>query len=261
MATSLANISLLFEAVVQGDVDKVRVLLECDESAYCNNINSNGGTPLHYACGYGHLGMVRMLVSEFKADVTVQCPEGITPLMAAVFRGHESVVRAMVCNYNCPIDVHMHSVGYTALHLACQRDDVGIVRILMNAHQDGVYAQDNSKDTPLHMAAFNGQADVTLCLLKEFNCDPNLKGNHDRILLHDACEGGNVHLVRTLILNYEADVNAQDNNNDTPLTVAAICGKAEVVLCLILMNLGVVFGIINLDRCCITRIEMVAFPL
>ena len=42
-----------------------------------------------------------------------------------------------------------------------------------------------------------------------------------------------MNLVKTLILEHKADVNARDDNNDTPVHVAAWCGKEEVALALI----------------------------
>ena len=64
-------------------------------------------------------------------------------------------------------------------------------------------------------------------------CDTKVKGKFGRSLLHHACGGGNVSLVRKLILEHKADVNARDDENNTPLHVAAFCGKEEVVLALI----------------------------
>ena len=47
-----------------------------------------GRTPLHSACNKGHLDVVRVLVSEFKADVTIQDNDGCTPLHYACLEGH-----------------------------------------------------------------------------------------------------------------------------------------------------------------------------
>ena len=110
----------------------------------------------------------------------------------------------------------------------------------------------------LHMAALCGKDEVTLTLINEFGCDTKVRGALGRSLLHSACGGGSVSLVRTLIhernadinarddnkcqhwvvvrtliREYNADVNARDDNNDTPLHVAALCGKDEVALTLI----------------------------
>ena len=42
-----------------------------------------------------------------------------------------------------------------------------------------------------------------------------------------------MNLVKTLVLEHKADVNARDDNNNTPLHVAALCGKEEVAFALI----------------------------
>ena len=44
---------------------------------------------------------------------------------------------------------------------------------------------------------------LSMTLLTEFNCDPNIKGCKNRSLLHQACQGGDVSLVKTLLLKYE----------------------------------------------------------
>ena len=54
-----------------------------------------------------------------------------------------------------------------------------------------------------------------------------------RSLLHSACAGGNVSLVETLIREHKAAINDKDSQNSTPLHVAALGGKKEVVLDLI----------------------------
>lgn len=50
---------------------------------------------------------------------------------------------------------------------------------------------------------------------------------------HFACQGGNVSLVRALVREHKADVSAKDYSNITPLQLAALYGKAEVVVSLI----------------------------
>ena len=51
--------------------------------------------------------------------------------------------------------------------------------------------------------------------------------------LHHAARLGDLSTVRKLVKNGEYYVNARDDQNNTPLDVAALCGKEEVALCLL----------------------------
>lgn len=84
---------------------------------------------------------------------------------------------------------------------------------------------------PLHVAALYSQDKVVLALIKDFDCNPEVRGNSDRSLLHMACAKGNIHLVQTPI--YNADINTRDYDNKTPFHAATLFGQAEVVTLLI----------------------------
>ena len=120
------------------------------------------------------------------------------------------------------------------LHHAARSGDVDKVRELLR-HGNKYKANEcnNNNDTPLHVAALNGEVSVALCLIDEFGCNPNAVGYNGKSVLHSACQGGNVSLVKTLVSKYKSDTNARDNQNNTPLHVAAYTGKVEVALCLI----------------------------
>ena len=66
---STDSATLLHSAAESGDTDKVKTLLEHGEVSV-NCTDSIGKTALHYACAKGHLGVVRMLIEQFKADMT-----------------------------------------------------------------------------------------------------------------------------------------------------------------------------------------------
>ena len=69
-----------------------------------------------------------------------------------------------------------------------------------------------------------------LTLVKDFGCDPTVKGQFGQSLLHNACQSGNVSLVQTLIHDFKADVTARDDNYNLPIHIAASKGNEEVVL-------------------------------
>ena len=74
------------------------------------------------------------------------------------------------------------------LHSACQGGSVSLVRTLIQKHNADTNAKNDQNNTPLHVAAFSGEAEVALCLINEFGCDPSVKGRFGRSLLHCACE-------------------------------------------------------------------------
>ena len=224
----------LHDAAESGDLNKARELLETGKY----NVNNIGGickeTPLHCACRGGHLDMVRMLISEFKAGMNIENIFNSTPLYMAAEYGKEDVALALINEFGCDTNTRGRGRnGRTMLHSACKGGCVALVRTLIRDHNADVNVQDNIKDTPLHVAAEYGKEDVTLALVNEFGCDTNIRGYIGRTVLHNASKRGFVALVRTLIRDHNADVNVQDDIKDTPLHEAARYGILDVALDLI----------------------------
>lgn len=94
----------LIDAAQAGDVDRVRALLKRGRYPV-DCFDSSGMTSLHYACSNGDLHVVRVLVSEFKANVNVQAIIGknfCTPLHYACEEGHVGTVKALVSEFQGP---------------------------------------------------------------------------------------------------------------------------------------------------------------
>lgn len=69
--------TFLHQAILAGDVDAVRLLLEAGADPSVQDKTSN--PPLHLACMHGHPAIVRLLL-EYGADVNVRGRWGETPL-------------------------------------------------------------------------------------------------------------------------------------------------------------------------------------
>lgn len=54
-------------------------------------------TPLHWACFYGQLCSVKILL-KFNADISKEAPDKITPLLFAAAGGHHEIVRLLLQN-------------------------------------------------------------------------------------------------------------------------------------------------------------------
>lgn len=139
-----AGTTLLHLVAGLGDMDLVRFFL--DRGADPNVTNKDGDTPLHVACLAGKADVVSSLLKK-KADVSIKGVNGQTPLMAAI------------CSKQSPEDRYcVHAL------------------LLAGAAVNDTNAQ---RDTPLHLAAARGKADIVEILLDK-GADPNVKGFRDQ---------------------------------------------------------------------------------
>ena len=80
---------------------------------------------------------------------------------------------------------------------------------------------------PLLLAVTHG--DKTLvCLLLQYEADPNTKGPTGQTPLHQAIAVTNVDMIQTL-LSYKADVNVRDPSGLTALQHANMVGNSEII--------------------------------
>ena len=198
-----------------------------------NTKGQYGRSLLHNACYSGNLSLVRILIRDFKADITARDEKNNLPINVAAIRGKKEVVLTLIKEFGCAPSVK-GNYGRSLLHDACASGNISLVKTLICDFRANITPRDDGKNLPIHLAAvvFNGK-EVVLSLLKEFGCDPTVKGQFGRTLLHNACCSGNVSLVRALINDFKADITARDYNKELPIYLAAFTGKKEVVITLI----------------------------
>jgi len=129
--------------------------------------NSQGRTPLHYACRNGHLNIAKYLVEEHGAEVNpVEAHHGVSPFQLAVWRNHLDICQWLV--QDCGVDPgQANAFGCTAIHW------LGLVPKPCLNHGDilqlakwlsglvEVRAQQNQGHSVLHKAAWGGH--LSLC--------------------------------------------------------------------------------------------------
>lgn len=119
----------LFDACRNGDVGRVRKLLNNGHNVNAKNTPGRKSTPLHFAAGFGRRDVVEVLLTR-RASVTARDEGGLIPL-----------------------------------HNACSFGHAEVVLQLLHAQSDP-NALDNWKYSPLHEAASKGKADVCIVLLQ-----------------------------------------------------------------------------------------------
>uniref|UniRef100_A0A3Q0SBX1 Oxysterol-binding protein n=1 Tax=Amphilophus citrinellus TaxID=61819 RepID=A0A3Q0SBX1_AMPCI len=159
----------------------------------------SGWTPLHLACSFGHRDVVEELLKA-GADVNLQNNLGDTPLHKAAYAGRKEIVLLLLRFDACasiingtaqiPKDVTEDDEIITMLEAAERREARRHEEKLLEAAREGdistlsklvkapdIHCKDSVGNTPLHCAAYRGQKQCVIKLLK-CGADPSIKNNN-----------------------------------------------------------------------------------
>lgn len=181
--------SEVFEATVNGDVEKLQRLLFANPGLVDERAKYGQQTPLHAAAEMGQKPVADLLL-KYKADIEAKANGGWTPLLNAVFGGHKDMVELLLMHL---ADVNFHEdAGRSPLHIAAENGFTEIAALLLTNKAE-VDPRNRERMTPLHVAAANGYKDMV-----------------------------------ELLLNYKAEINAKDAGGRTPLVFAEIHKNLEM---------------------------------
>ncbi|XP_032230472.1 nuclear factor NF-kappa-B p100 subunit isoform X2 [Nematostella vectensis] len=154
-----------------------------------------------------------------------------TPLHLAAITKQASLVQALL---EAGADPNLTDRNcQTALHLACQENDVETLRAIGHAfsscsQEPDVRAMNSQGMTPLHLATLKGNRELITELLR-MGADLNVEdGNSGRSPLHHAVESGRYHVIEFL-LSRGALVNQRTFSGNTAMHTAAGRQMDEVV--------------------------------
>jgi ankyrin repeat protein len=126
------KVQSLINAVKQAKIDQIKSLIRPSNTSLINTPNSNGSTPLHFACFYGHLAVAKLLVdagartdaktttlADFNLPAVLAQGKTVTPLMLACFKGNLALVRLILDHMGNPTEInHTDAYGQAALTYA-----------------------------------------------------------------------------------------------------------------------------------------------
>ncbi|KAL6630122.1 ankyrin [Neocallimastix sp. 'constans'] len=212
------NKTLLMYACQYGTLELVKILVNHHHryQVQLNKRNDRGETALHYACRYGNDCIVEYLFKE-GASINDISNNGDTTLIYAIKGNKIKIVNSLLQNgVNWRI---RNNEGETAMMIACQLGYHEIVKYLIEEVEDiKVDEVSSNGDTSLIYACHYGHKECVQYLLKK-NCNIDYKGYKGKTALIHACENGKLEVMK-LLLSYRPNINIRDYQGKTALIYA-----------------------------------------
>ncbi|XP_041954659.1 oxysterol-binding protein-related protein 1-like isoform X2 [Alosa sapidissima] len=202
----------LLKSAREGDFQQIQSLIQAKMNRELDlNINCRGGskfntrwTPLHLASYFGHKQVVEELLKA-GADMNLQNDMGDTPLHKAALSNRKEIVLLLLRYDACatvingsaqtPKDVTEDDEIITMLEAAQRREERKLEDRLLEAAREGdsatltqllsrkkppdIHCRDLLGNTPLHCAAYRGQKQCVIKLLKS-GAIPTMKNKNDQ---------------------------------------------------------------------------------
>ena len=158
--------------------------------------------------------------------INIQNASGFTPLHYSCYKGNMQIIKELI-NLGSNISLK-NKKGLNVLHLASQGNQVNVLAYFIEKYKIDPMSLDEVYSTPLHWACYFGCENCADFLLSYKRVNINFCDKEGRTPLHIAVLSENINLIKKLV-RFGADKNAKDNNDNTPLELAEIKKKKNVV--------------------------------
>ncbi|KAJ7585757.1 hypothetical protein C8J56DRAFT_1087843 [Mycena floridula] len=188
------------------------------------SVDKKGSIPLRYACEFGHIAVVKLLIQQEDIDPAAADKDQRTLLSYAAQQGHMDIAKLLLENNVDPAAADKYQG--TPLSYAAEYGHIDIVKLLLEQNVDPA-AADKDQRTTLSYAAGWGHIDIVKLLLEQ-NVNPAAADKDWRTPLSYAAEHGHIDIVK-LLLKQNTDPLAADKDQHTPLMYAAEQGHIDIV--------------------------------
>eukprot|EP00116_Pleurobrachia_bachei_P002050 sb/3462312/ len=175
----------------------------------------DGFSALHLAALNNHKTVAEIMIREGNCDINIRNGRLQTPLILAVSQGHTAIVELLV-EHNCEELLEKLAAAEPSFTTQIEQAVDLLVR------QEGLV--DIKKDdgfSALHLAALNNHKTVAEIMIREGNCDINIRNGRLQTPLILAVSQGHTAIVE-LLVEHNCEVDARDEEGDTALHLALV---------------------------------------
>ena len=209
----------LHAASREGRLAAVEALLSANPKL-SNRRDDDDRLPIHWACSYSHLDIIKLLSSSKSFDPDAQDASGWTCLMISSSLPSNAGLETIDFLFTKEADPKtVTNTGATALHFAASKGNLEVCRTLLK-HGAGARAKDKRGQLPLHRAAAVGSVPIVKLLLDAAAKSPiNGSDMYGMTALHHAISEGHGD-VAVELLKRGAEADKKDMDGRTPLECA-----------------------------------------
>jgi ankyrin repeat protein len=140
--------------------------LAVDRKMPLETLDAHGNTPMHVASFFGHVTVIRDLVSKYRVGTSALNGQGATAFFLACQQGHGEVVR-----YFLEVDSYLMRIPITEnnrlpIHYAIYNGHEDVVAILLEYGADILSSNDARRKTVFDFAVQAGRSNIAEMLIK-----------------------------------------------------------------------------------------------
>lgn len=171
---------VIHSAVKEGDINKIQKLI--DQGVDVNEVCSNGNAPLHTAVIQNDVKTVEFLISLNEINLNVEDTNGNSPLYYACLNGNKTIAGMLTFK-----DAQFETDNTKLAYILCQKahsNDLDAIKLFYRAGAN-LELTNYDKRTCAHVAASEGHESILVYLSKETNFNFDLKDRYGRTPLDE----------------------------------------------------------------------------